>query len=358
MTTIGGNLERKEIGLHIGVSGTHKNTEIDKATGHLRLAQVDVDSLGKPIYAEQGSWTSNVIDLGDKFKDFEKVFSTNTNNIGSSFAVLTRVSDNGRDWSDWVAIAMDGAIQSDTKQYIQVRIDLFAGFVNDLFIISKSDFNKNEFIEEKRVKDGSSLIPTLTSNTSSPLGFAFASSEYSTGFSPWRAFDKSDSGYYNTKSGEVTGFLGFYFKDEVIISKYRIRSHQSSTQYLNSMPKDWVLQGSNDTTDGKNGNWVNLDTQTNQTWTTGNTDKLYSAKITKKYYAYRINWSANNGYSTYTTLGELDFIANDTTSISLRRDYEYDMTLDSNWSDTGSLHRKKITRDDWVKIDRLQVVKK
>lgn len=147
MTIVGGNLERKEIGLPIGVSGTHNNTEIDLTTGYLRLAQVDTDGQGNPVYAEEGTWVSDVINLEDKFHDFEKVFASNIDNGTSSFAILTRVSDNNIDWSDWVAVGYDGAILSDTKQYIQVRVDLFAGFVTDVFIISNSDFEANEFVE-------------------------------------------------------------------------------------------------------------------------------------------------------------------------------------------------------------------
>lgn len=148
MAIVGGNLERKEIGLPIGISGNHNNTEIDSATGYLRLAQVDTDGQGNPVYAEEGTWISDVINLEDKFTDFEKVFSNSGNNGSSSFAILTRVSDNNLDWSDWTPIALDGTIQSDTKQYIQVRIDLFAGFVTDIFLVANSDFESNEFVED------------------------------------------------------------------------------------------------------------------------------------------------------------------------------------------------------------------
>ncbi|WPK11819.1 LamG-like jellyroll fold domain-containing protein [Lysinibacillus louembei] len=150
MTIVGGNLERKEIGLPIGVSGTHNNTEIDLTTGYLRLAQVDTDGQGNPVYAEEGTWVSDVINLEDKFHDFEKVFASNIDNGTSSFAILTRVSDNNIDWSDWVAVGYDGAILSDTKQYIQVRVDLFAGFVTDVFLISEFENENDKKLFEKR----------------------------------------------------------------------------------------------------------------------------------------------------------------------------------------------------------------
>lgn len=356
MAIIGGNLERKEIGLSIGVSGTHDRTKINKNTGFLELVDIDVDGQGNPIYVEQGSWTSDVIDLGDIFQDFDKVFTDNTINGASSFAVLTRVSSNNFDWSDWTPIALDGTIQSDTKQYIQVRIDLFAGFVADTFVIAKSDFNINEFLEVKEAKAGSYIVPKLTSNTSSSEGFAFSETEFSATYATWKAFDKANTPEgYVTKSGVITGILGFYFNSKKRISKYTIRS-MSGSAYLKSMPKSWILQGSNDTTDGLNGKWFDLDTQTNQIWTTVNTDKTYEISSSLMYHAYRIKWSENNDFASYTGVGELDFYESGTTSLSLKRDYTFDKQVDSTWSNTGSLHRKKITRSQWQRIDRLEVL--
>lgn len=355
MAIIGGNLERKEIGLSIGVSGTHDRTKINKNTGYLELVDIDVDGQGNPIYVEQGSWTSDVIDLGDIFQDFDKVFTDNTVNGASSFAVLTRVSSNNFDWSDWTPIAEDGTIQSDTKQYIQVRIDLFAGFVSDTFIIAKSDFNNNEFLEVKEAKAGSYIVPKLTSKTSSTEGFPFASSSINTSYDTWHAFDKSNTTYYCSVAGEKIGFLGFYFNTKKRVAKYKLTSSSGSGQ-INYMPKNWVFQGSNDTTDGINGTWYDLDTRTNQIWSVVNTTKEFEFPIGKQYHAYRIKWSENNGNSSYTGMGELDFYENGTTSLSLKRDYTFDKQVDSTWSDTGSLHRKKITRSQWQRIDRLEVL--
>lgn len=355
MAIIGGNTEKKEIGLPIDISGTHRNTEVDKITGNLQLVQIDLDGQGNSIYADEGTWTSDVVNLGDKFQDFEKVFTTHVVNKSTSFAILTRVSDNGHDWSDWTAIAMDGTIQSDTKQYIQIKIDLFAGFVNDVFIIAKSDFEDNKFVEKFESIAGEYIVPKLTSNTSSTNGFAFSETEYSTNYSAWYAFNKINRNEaYIAKAGVLDGFLGFYFNGGARIIKYKVRSCGGS--FLGYMPKNWILQASNDTTDGQNGTWVDLDTQTNQTWTTAFTDKEYEFSNTSKYFAYRIKWSENNGHTYYSGVGGLDFCEEGSTAIRLKRDYEFDMTLDSKWVDTGSLHRQKITRDEWLRIDRLGVV--
>lgn len=357
MTTVGGILERKEIGLSIGVSGTHNNTEIDSVTGHLRLAQVDTDGSGNPIFAEEGTWISDVINLEDKFADFEKIFSSSLDKGSSSIAILTRVSDNNMDWSDWVAVGYDGAILSDTKQYIQIRIDIFAGFVTDLFLVANSDFEKNEFVEEKEIRAGGYITPTLTSNTSSPLGIAFSSSEAPT-YGAWRAFDKVSSNRYQTVDGQhLNGYVGFAFNTESFtITRYMVRSSPTTTLTVNV--KDWVIEGSNNTTNGSDGTWYVLDTQTNQVWLSPNQDKFFDIPKTKPYKAFRLRWTANNGHTTQTIVGELDFFSAPIESIQLKRDYNFEMTQDSTWSETGSLHRKKITRDDWIRIDRLEVVKK
>lgn len=356
MAIIGGNLERKEIGLSIGVSGTHDRTKINKNTGFLELVDIDVDGQGNPIYVEQGSWTSDVIDLGDIFQDFEKVFTDSKVNGSSSFAVLTRVSSNNYEWSDWTPIAEDGTIQSDTKQYIQVRIDLFAGFVTDVFLIANSDIETNNYTEKFTVNQGGYIVPKLTSNISSTDGFAFSETEYSTSYQAWKAFDGLDemSYFYISKSGVFNGFLGFYFNNKTTINKYKVRSTYNS--YLDSMPKNWVIEGSLDTTNGINGTWVELDKRTNQTWPTQYTDKEYEFKNNVKYHAYRLNFSENNGHKTYTGIGALNFYRPDSMGLKLKRDYIFDKEVDSTWSDTGSLHRKKITRSQWQRIDRLEVL--
>ncbi|MFJ5764241.1 hypothetical protein ACIP9C_02700 [Lysinibacillus sp. NPDC093210] len=354
MSLIGGNLEKKEIGLALSVSGTYKNTEIDKTTGHLRLTQIDVDSTENPIYAAEGSWTSDVINLGDIFNSYEKVFTTNTMNGLSSFAVLTRVSDNGANWSDWLPLAMDGTIQSDMKQYIQVRIDLFAGFVSDVFVIAKGDFEDNPYIKKHTNIVGDYVVPKLTSNTSSQTGLAFSETIYSTSFAAWKAFsgiDNSES--YVTKSGVIEGFLGFYFNNEIRINKYKVRSMAGA--YLSSMPKNWVLEGSLNTTDGINGTWIELDKRSNQSWSTNNTDKEYEFFNNIKYRSYRIKWTANNGHASYTGIGALNFYQSSESTLLLKRDYGFNMNIDSTRLESGSIHRQQITRSQWISIDRLDV---
>ena len=358
MTVVGSNLESKEIGLSIGLSGTHYNTKIDTETGYLTLKSTDVDSFGNPVYADEGYWISDVINLGDKFADFDKFFTTETVNGTSSFSVQTRTSDNGYDWSEWVAIAMDGAIQSDTKQYIQVRIDLYAGFVNDIFIINKNEYTENnKYTENITIEEEYYAVPTLTSSTST-TGFSFSETYYSATYPNWKAFDENDSTDYLTASGTITGFLGYCFTNKTSIKGYKLKSSATSSR-VNAMPKNWVIEGSSNTTDGIDGNWDVIDERTNQTWSTVKKEVVYEINgISKKYNAFRIKWTENNGYANYTAISSLNFLVPKKDILKLKREYEFDMTLDETWTKEGSLHRKLIKRDDWVRIDKLNILEK
>lgn len=134
-------LEVKEIGLAIGTSGTHENTFYDETTKSIKLVKtVESDGDGKPLYEEFGQWTSDVVNLEDNFNDFQKVFAKNTDEGTSHIVIQTRVSDDGIQFDEWIPLAEDGTIQSETKQYVQVRIQFYAGLVPKEQIVS--DFNK------------------------------------------------------------------------------------------------------------------------------------------------------------------------------------------------------------------------
>ena len=152
---VGGVVETKKIGLSIGTSGTHYNTFFDETDQTIKLLPADTDANGNPVYYNEGHWTSDAIDLQDKFKDYEKVFVDNINNGESSISVETRVSDDGITWDDWLPVLEDGSIQSATKQHIQVKITFKAGFVTDVFLIS--EFNNES---DKDLFDNNAYIDT------------------------------------------------------------------------------------------------------------------------------------------------------------------------------------------------------
>jgi hypothetical protein len=147
------SIETKEIGISIGIgSGTYNNTEF--VAGNIQLSKIGENNLGEPVYQSQGSWVSDVLDLVDKFKEYDKVVLSKVQDGTANYAILTRTSDDKINFSEYVATTPEGKIQSDVKRYIQIRIDFFAGFVNETLLISDfnspTDVNKwsnNEFIE-------------------------------------------------------------------------------------------------------------------------------------------------------------------------------------------------------------------
>jgi hypothetical protein len=142
-------------------------------------------------------------------------------------------------------------------------------------------------------------IPKMTSNTS-PSGRAFASSIYSDTYDAYKAFNQIDETEgYATASNVTSGYLGYEFSSPIVIGQYAVRSIHSSAN-LNKMPKDWTFEASNDGV-----NWIVLDTQKNQLWSTSYTDKSYNIQNVTSYLRYRLNWSTNGAGSGYTDVNEL-----------------------------------------------------
>lgn len=347
-------IEQKPIGIPIGIDGSFSNTEFKD--GVLQIKESSLDPLE---YHPMGLWTSKITDIGDNFKEYGKIIVTSNNKNGSRVEISTRSSADGVSFSVWQRTADDGSIISPKNKFIQVRLALYSGTtISNIGIANDEYTENNQFIESVIYQNGQYITPTLTSNTSSPLGFAFSTVNTSGNtYDAWKAFDKANTSHYQTAVNQhSTGAVGFIFNSNTFsISKYLVRS-VSVLASLNITVSSWFLEGSVDTTNGTDGIWEELDSQANQTWTGINQDKVFTISKTKEYKAFRLRWIANSGNSSYTGIGELDFFMPALENIQLKRDYGFDMIQDSTWADTGSLHRHKITRNEWLKIDKLKVV--
>jgi hypothetical protein len=96
-----------------------------------------------------------------------------------------------------------------------------------------------------------------------------------------------------------------------IITKYTLSTRQSTASYHNRLPKDWILQGSND-----NVNWTDLDTRTGVTgWRSYSLPEIrtYEFSNTTQYRYYRFWIDANNGNTYNTEIPELELIESGTT---------------------------------------------
>ena len=166
-------------------------------------------------------------------------------------------------------------------------------------------------------------VPKMTSNTS-PEGKAFAKTEYDSNYAAWYAFNQKDDveGYASANGSGGVGYLGYEFSASKMIAKYAVRS-MSYSGSLYALPKDWTFEGSNDSTNGSDGTWEILDTQVNQTWTTASTDKEYMISQPRMFKMYRLNWTANNGFTNYTDINELKM-------------YEGTLFTPSGWISIGS----------------------
>jgi len=151
------------------------------------------------------------------------------------------------------------------------------------------------------------LIPTMTSN-STPSGIASASTEISSTYAAWKAFDKivtGDSGWI-TASFVTTGWLKYQFALAKIVVSYTITPPYT---YANDRaPKDFQFQGSNNDTD-----WTTLDSQSGITWTS-NTPRTFTFSNTTAYLYYRLNVTAIRG-SDYVWVCELQMETTGVTEI-------------------------------------------
>jgi len=163
-------IEQKDIGISIGTGGSFSNTELVDGKIQLKKSTTNSDE-----YVPMGLWTSEVINIGDNFKEYGKLLIDKTDEDNSSIRASTRSSNNGTVFTPWAVIGADDSILSPKNQFMQVRIELYAGSKVKTVAISSADIvGNNEFVEEIVYQTGARLVPILTSNTSSSEGIAFS----------------------------------------------------------------------------------------------------------------------------------------------------------------------------------------
>ncbi|MEC4565312.1 hypothetical protein L8C07_05095 [Paenibacillus sp. CMAA1739] len=172
-------------------------------------------------------------------------------------------------------------------------------FYNKLLISSNG---KCFAVIPKKVSDVTA-IPKMTNNAA-PSGLAFSRGALGVN-EAYLAFNQTDEneGYCSTSSSGGVGFLGYKFTSPKIISKYAVRN--GTLNSYKRLPRNWTFEGSNDSTNGFDGTWEVLDRQSKQIWSTPATDKSFEIDNFKAFNMYRLNWTANNGATDFTSVGEL-----------------------------------------------------
>lgn len=125
------------------------------------------------------------------------------------------------------------------------------------------------------------LIATHTSNTSSS-GTANSSSNYSSGYLHWKAYDGLTGTTNHWFSATTTGWIGYDFLTYKTVTQYSITGVSSSFG-TNRSPNAWTLEASNNGT-----SWANLDYRSGQTWSSLEV-KTFDITNTSSYLRYRIN---------------------------------------------------------------------
>ena len=141
------NVEEIMLGLDLGTdSGEYHNTEI--VDGRLQLKKKE-DS---DEYESEGYWVSEVIDLEYKFKDYQKVSLDKDTVEGSEVVIEYRTSDDESDIleEEWKLTEPDGKFSGETKQLIQVKLNLVP---KNEPVDNVIDFKSEEDIEKLSEED-------------------------------------------------------------------------------------------------------------------------------------------------------------------------------------------------------------
>lgn len=134
-------IETREIGISFEV-GQGEFVKTEFVDGSLRLKKVGETPDLEPVYEDEGYWQSNVIDTADKFREYDKIAIDKVQFTKDLYKVETRTSDDGVNFNPYVAITAGGNIVSPMKRYIQIKITLYAGFLQDA--ITVSSFNNRQ----------------------------------------------------------------------------------------------------------------------------------------------------------------------------------------------------------------------
>lgn len=130
----------EQIGISIDLSkGVFAGTEL--FNGKLRLALKGTDDVGNKIFAESGTWESQIIMIQDKIQAFSYIAKTAISSGNASYKIYTKSSHDNSVWTDWVEIdPTTFKINSPMGSYAKVKIELFGSSPEDAtFMINEFD---------------------------------------------------------------------------------------------------------------------------------------------------------------------------------------------------------------------------
>ncbi|NMI02858.1 hypothetical protein HF638_02665 [Paenibacillus sp. SZ31] len=149
-------------------------------------------------------------------------------------------------------------------------------------------------------------VPPMTSSIT-PSGFASASG-YASTYDAWQAFSDKPSGNMAWICNARTGWICYRFDVPIVITKYTILPPSDNTSTLTRSPKDWILEGSNNSTNGSDGTWITLDSVAGTTGWAMNTKKEFTFANVNSYLCYRIRITLNSGDTSYVSVWQIELM--------------------------------------------------
>ncbi|MCX5653733.1 MAG: discoidin domain-containing protein [Planctomycetota bacterium] len=205
------------------------------------------------------------------------------------------------------AVAAENGTVEDFTTYTETDPNSRIGVTDSMLDVNGLTSNEDAYVYRD-------LAPDLTSASA---GTASATSTWS-GYPASNAFDGSTTTYWCSASGVTDASLQYDLGDgnEKAVTSYKIYPYPAN---LNSAPKNWTLEGSDDGV-----NWASpaLDTRSNVTWSTSEWKTFDGFSNSTAYRYYRIHVTAVNG-ATFICLAELD--------IGLRPNVNASTTYGSGW---------------------------
>ena len=143
----------------------------------------------------------------------------------------------------------------------------------------------------------------MTSDASPPPLVASASSIWNSTYQAWKAFNGTNvdsNDCWITVGGSIEGWIQLDFGSPKYCNQIKLTSRSGST--ANACPKDFTISASND---GLTFDVIaNITGQTN--WALNET-RMITFNNAKKYRIYRLTVISNDGFSSYSAIGELQF---------------------------------------------------
>ena len=224
------------------------------------------------------------------YNDYYRLYITASNRSGGDIAVIKELQFYGREIGGVQSWLKAGGITN--KKYTTVS-EVLSDLTTLATLMASSD--AIDYLVTAKGWAKSISVPVMTSNNA-PYGQCIASSEYSSSYSAWKAFDAVDNTMHLTTTGASLSnyYLGYTFNKPVNVNKAVFYADS----YVDSYYYNVAVYGGNDISDLHK---LSSDVQIKSAYTSQGTE--YTAEFTNaNYYSiYVLKVESSNAPSTHTS---------------------------------------------------------